>query len=96
MGAICEIGTGYPGYSSVIPRSAATVAEILRLNGYNTAMFGKNHLTRRVPWIRSQPMAFDGPNEKWELYNIVEDFSQKRRSCHQIPAKAERAARSLR
>ena len=31
MGAICEIGTGYPGYSSVIPRSewATTPAETL-------------------------------------------------------------------
>jgi arylsulfatase len=59
MGAICEIATGYPGYSSVIPRSAATVAEILRLNGYNTAMFGKNHLT---PMWETSP---GGPFDRW-------------------------------
>ncbi len=59
MGAICEIGTGYPGYSSVIPRSAATVAEVLRLNGYNTAMFGKNHLT---PMWETSPA---GPFDRW-------------------------------
>jgi arylsulfatase A-like enzyme len=59
MGAICEIGTGYPGYTSVIPRSAATVAEILRLNGYNTAMFGKNHLT---PMWETSPA---GPFDRW-------------------------------
>jgi len=59
MGAICEIGTGYPGYSSVIPRSAATVAEVLRMNGYNTAMFGKNHLT---PMWETSP---GGPFDRW-------------------------------
>jgi arylsulfatase len=42
-GAVADLATGYPGYSNTIPRSAATVAEVLRLNGYNTAMFGKHH-----------------------------------------------------
>ena len=30
----------------------------------------------RVPWIRVAGHPFDGPQEKWELYNIVDDFSQ--------------------
>jgi arylsulfatase len=30
----------------------------------------------RVPWKRFDTVPFDGPNEKWELYNIREDFSQ--------------------
>src|SRR5882724_1564804 len=59
MGAICEIGTGFPGYNTVIPRSAATIAEVLRLNGYNTAMFGKNHLT---PMWETSPA---GPFDHW-------------------------------
>ena len=44
-GVIIETGTGYPGYTGIIPRSAATIAEILRDNGYATAMFGKWHNT---------------------------------------------------
>jgi arylsulfatase A-like enzyme len=42
-GVIMELGTGYPGYSSLMPRSCGTIAEILRWMGYNTAWFGKNH-----------------------------------------------------
>ena len=36
---------GFPGYTAIIPRSAATVLEILRQNGYGTALVGKTHLT---------------------------------------------------
>jgi len=42
-GAVADLATGYPGYDAVLPRSAATVAEILRLNGFSTALFGKHH-----------------------------------------------------
>src|SRR5271170_6021743 len=42
-GIIMERSLGYPGYDSLMPKSAGTVAEILRGNGYNTAWFGKNH-----------------------------------------------------
>ncbi|MDH4020897.1 MAG: arylsulfatase [Xanthomonadales bacterium] len=42
-GMISNLGTGYPGYSSAIPRSAATIGRILTGNGYNTAFFGKHH-----------------------------------------------------
>ncbi|HBQ52322.1 MAG TPA: arylsulfatase [Acidimicrobium sp.] len=30
----------------------------------------------RLPWIRLQGFEFDGPQERWELYNIENDFSQ--------------------
>jgi arylsulfatase A-like enzyme len=30
----------------------------------------------RLPWIRLAGFAFDGPQERWELYNIADDFSQ--------------------
>ena len=30
----------------------------------------------RLPWIRLQGFEFDGPQERWELYNVAEDFSQ--------------------
>ena len=42
-GMISNLGTGFPGYSSAIPRSAATIGRILTGNGYNTAFLGKHH-----------------------------------------------------
>lgn len=44
-GVVAELATGYPGYTTILPKSAANVAEILRQNGYNTAAFGKWHNT---------------------------------------------------
>jgi arylsulfatase A-like enzyme len=56
-GVIMEIGTGYPGYNSLMPKSAGTFAEVLKQNGYNTAWYGKNH---NVPdWHSSQAGPFD-------------------------------------
>jgi len=56
-GVITEMGTGYPGYDSLMPKSVATVGEMLKQNGYNTAWFGKNH---NVPdWQSSQAGPFD-------------------------------------
>lgn len=51
--------TGYEGYNSVIPKSAGTVAQILKEGGYNTAMFGKGHITPE--WEMSQA----GPFDRW-------------------------------
>lgn len=59
VGNTTNLPTGYPGYTSVIPPSAATVAEILRINGYATAMFGKGHVTPE--WEMSQA----GPFDRW-------------------------------
>lgn len=42
-GVVTEMGTGYPGYTGIPPKSAAMVSEILRQNGYSTAFIGKNH-----------------------------------------------------
>ena len=58
-GAITDVASGYPGYTSVLPRSAATVARILRDNGYSTAMFGKHHNIPR--WEAS----LSGPFDHW-------------------------------
>ena len=44
-GVIIEMGTGYPGYTGIIPKSTTVVAQTLRDNGYATAMFGKAHNT---------------------------------------------------
>jgi arylsulfatase A-like enzyme len=45
FGQIAESASGYSGYNSLWPRSAASIAEVLRQNGYSTAAFGKWHNT---------------------------------------------------
>ena len=56
-GVITEMATGFPGYNSLVPKSAGSVAEVLRENGYNTSWFGKMH---NVPdWMSSQAGPFD-------------------------------------
>ena len=59
MGGITEIATSAPGYSSMRPRNKAPMAEILKLNGYSTAHFGKCH---EVPVWETSPM---GPFDRW-------------------------------
>ncbi len=56
-GNLMELATGYPGYDSLMGKDTATVAEVLRQTGWNTAWFGKNH---NVPdWQNSQVGPFD-------------------------------------
>lgn len=57
VGFLSDMPAGYPGYSATIPRETATIAQTLRLNGYNTAMFGKHHNT--PPAERSAAGPFD-------------------------------------
>lgn len=45
FGTVIENATGYPGYTSIWPKNAASVAEVLRQNGYSTAAWGKWHNT---------------------------------------------------
>ncbi|SDA92712.1 arylsulfatase [Mesorhizobium qingshengii] len=59
MAGITEIATGAPGYSSVLPNSMAPLAKTLKLNGYNTAQFGKCH---EVPVWQTSPV---GPFDAW-------------------------------
>ena len=68
MGAITEIATSAPGYNSIRPDSAAPIADILRLNGYSTAQFGKCH---EVPVWESSPM---GPFTQWPTGSGFEHF----------------------
>ena len=41
MGGIAEVANSFPGYDSVIPAESATIAKILKENGYSTSCFGK-------------------------------------------------------
>jgi arylsulfatase A-like enzyme len=68
MGGITEIATSAPGYNSVWPNTAAPLAEILKLNGYSTAQFGKCH---EVPVWETSPM---GPYRQWPTGKGFEYF----------------------
>ena len=68
MGGITEIATSAPGYSSQRPNDCAPLAEILKLNGYSTAQFGKCH---EVPVWETSPL---GPFENWPTGSGFEYF----------------------
>ena len=68
MGGITEIATSAPGYNSIWPNTAAPLAEILKLNGYSTAQFGKCH---EVPVWETSPM---GPYRQWPTGMGFEHF----------------------
>jgi arylsulfatase len=59
MGGITEMTTPAPGYNSMRPNTCATIAEILKLNGYATAHVGKCH---EVPVWETNPA---GPFDRW-------------------------------
>jgi arylsulfatase len=58
-GSIADISFDEEGYTSVIPKSAATIGRVLHDNGYDTAFFGKNHNT---PVWQNGPA---GPFDNW-------------------------------
>jgi arylsulfatase len=58
-GTITELSTGFPGYHSIWPRSCASIAEVLKDNGYSTAAWGKWHNT---PDWETSPI---GPFHNW-------------------------------
>jgi Sulfatase len=58
-GTIAERALDFDGYTGVIPKSAATVAQVLRDYGYKTSAFGKWHNT---PATETTAM---GPFDRW-------------------------------
>lgn len=54
-GAISDLSVDEPGYTSVIPDSAATVAKVLSRNGYSTAFLGKDHNTPKWEYTANGP-----------------------------------------
>ncbi len=61
MRAISNMDTGFPNMRGAIPRSAATLAEILRDNGYATFAAGKWHLAPMAECTAA------GPYHNWPL-----------------------------
>jgi arylsulfatase len=67
-GAVMDIATAFPGNSGSRPNSITPLAEILRLNGYSTAAFGKSHET--APWEVSP----SGPTDRWPTGSGFDKF----------------------
>src|SRR5512143_1176955 len=68
MGSITETATAFPGNTAQRPNNIAPLAEMMRLNGYSTAMFGKNHET--PPWELSP----SGPTDRWPTRAGFDEF----------------------
>ncbi len=68
IGAVLNTADERPGYMGVHAADAATIAEILRAHGYNTAAFGKWHQT--PDWELSQ----SGPFDRWPTGQGFEKF----------------------
>ncbi len=68
MGGITEIATGFPGNTGQRPNNVAPLAEMLRLNGYSTAHFGKAHET--AAWELSP----SGPTDRWPTRSGFDKF----------------------
>ncbi len=88
-GVVSEQATGYPGYDSIIGIDNATIAEILKENGYATSWFGKEHNTPTFQYSAAGPfdqwpvgMGFDyfygfmgGDTNQWQPF-LFENTSQ--------------------
>lgn len=67
-GAIMEVATAFPGNTGIRPQSITTIADVLRMNGYSTAAFGKYHET--PPWEGS----VSGPYDRWPTGSGFDKF----------------------
>ena len=67
-GQIAELAADWDGYSGHIPKSSATMAEVLRNYGYSTAAWGKWHNTPAEETTKA------GPFENWPTGNGFEYF----------------------
>ena len=68
MGSVAEIATAFPGQTAERPLSVAPLPEVLKLNGYSTAMFGKSH--EFTPW----EVGISGPFRSWPTGMGFEKF----------------------
>ena len=65
---ISEVATSFPGATGMLPNDVAGIGEMLRLNGYSTAAFGKWHET--AVWEISP----SGPFARWPNYQGFDEF----------------------
>jgi len=67
-GSVMEVATAFVGNNGQRPKSVEPVAEMLRLNGYSTAAFGKYHET--APW----EVSISGPFDRWPTRSGFDKF----------------------
>jgi arylsulfatase A-like enzyme len=58
-GSLSELATAFPGQTAERPLNAAPLPEIMKLDGYSTAMFGKSHE------FAPAEVGITGPFETW-------------------------------
>lgn len=68
MGMLTDLPTGFPGYTARIPKSAATVARVLRDEGWNTMAVGKWHLMPRDERSAAGPFGLWPLGQGFERY----------------------------
>ncbi|MCA9122571.1 MAG: arylsulfatase [Planctomycetaceae bacterium] len=68
MGSITETATAFPGNTGVLPADCAKLPEILRLNGYSTAHFGKCHE------VAAWEISPSGPLTRWPTLSGFDKF----------------------
>jgi arylsulfatase A-like enzyme len=68
QGSIAESSTAFPGNTGVLPADSAKLPEILQMNGYSTAHFGKNHEV--AAWETSP----SGPYTRWPTMTGFDKF----------------------
>jgi arylsulfatase len=68
MGSITETATAFPGQTGQRPNAVSPLAEMLRLNGYSTAAYGKSHET--AAWEVSP----SGPTDRWPTRSGFDKF----------------------
>lgn len=68
MRGLANWSTGFPNCTGTVSKSAATIAEVLRPNGYSTFAVGKWHLT---PIEQTSPA---GPFDQWPLARGFDRF----------------------
>lgn len=67
-GQICELANDWDGFSGTIPKSSATVAEVLKNYGYNTGAWGKWHNTPAEQTTSKGPFDYWPTNYGFEYF----------------------------
>ena len=67
-GAIMEMATAFPGNTGIRPQTITPMPQVLQMNGYSTAAFGKYHET--PPW----EVSVSGPYTRWPTQSGFDHF----------------------